>query len=516
MKQSQILCAWILMLFLPWVSLGQGSGSISGRIVDKSNQPIVGANVTVKGSSTGSATDLNGNYRIGNLRPGNVTLDVSYLGYKTQSISLTVRSSGVTTANFTLTEDAQLLQEAVIVGYGTTQTRDLTGAVTAIPSKVFQQGNFSTPEQLVIGKTPGVRITNNSGLPGGGSVIRIRGGSSLNASNDPLIVIDGVPVDNGGIAGAANPLALLNPEDIETFTVLKDASAAAIYGSRAANGVILITTKKGAASDRVRVELTTNSSAKQITRTVNVLDTAQLKQLIRERGTNAQKSLLNQPSANNATDWQSEIYQLALINDINLTLSGGIKDLPYRLGFERYDEQGNLRTGKLERTGLNLNLSPKIGPYLKVDLNTKYYNLQNRFADGGAIGSAVFFDPTRPVRIDTSAYMGYYEWSDLTRPKLLAARNPVSLLNNKFDESNVNRFIGNALFDFAIPNFNNLHLFLNIGADYAKGAGTVIIDSNAAAAFINPGLGKSKGGGVNNQYENTRTNQLIDAYFNYK
>ncbi|MFM8959695.1 MAG: carboxypeptidase-like regulatory domain-containing protein, partial [Bacteroidota bacterium] len=154
MKQTQLLCAWILMLFLPCVSLGQNSGSISGRIVDKSNQPIVGANVTVKGSSTGSATDLNGNYSIGNLRPGNVTLDVSYLGYKTQSISLTVRSSGVTTANFTLTEDAQLLQEAVIVGYGTTQTRDLTGAVTAIPSKVFQQGNFSTPEQLVIGKTP--------------------------------------------------------------------------------------------------------------------------------------------------------------------------------------------------------------------------------------------------------------------------------------------------------------------------------------------------------------------------
>jgi iron complex outermembrane receptor protein len=171
---------------------------------------------------------LNGKYAIGSLRPGNITLDVSYLGYKTQSISLTVRSSGITTANFTLTEDAQLLQEAVIVGYGTAQTRDLTGAVTAIPSKVFQQGNFSTPEQLVIGKTPGVRITNNSGLPGGGSVIRIRGGSSLNASNDPLIVIDGVPVDNGGIAGAANPLALLNPEDIETFTVLKDASAAAI------------------------------------------------------------------------------------------------------------------------------------------------------------------------------------------------------------------------------------------------------------------------------------------------
>ena len=210
-----------LLLWLPLLSAAQGSGSVSGRIVDKNNQPIIGANVTVKGSTTGAATDINGNYTIGNLKPGNVTLEVSYLGFKTQSVSIMVRASGVGTANFTLTEDAQLLQEAVIVGYGTTQTRDLTGAVTAIPSKVFQQGNFSTPEQLVIGKTPGVRITNNSGLPGGGSVIRIRGGSSLNASNDPLIVIDGVPVDNGGIAGAANPLALLNPEDIETFTVLK-------------------------------------------------------------------------------------------------------------------------------------------------------------------------------------------------------------------------------------------------------------------------------------------------------
>jgi iron complex outermembrane receptor protein len=498
----------ILLLWTPLLSAGQGSGAIAGRIVDKGNQPIIGANVTVKGSTTGSATDLNGNYSIGSLKPGNITLDVSYLGYKTQSISVTVRSSGVTTANFTLTEDAQLLQEAVIVGYGTTQTRDLTGAVTAIPSKVFQQGNFSTPEQLVIGKTPGVRITNNSGLPGGGSVIRIRGGSSLNASNDPLIVIDGVPVDNGGIAGAANPLALINPEDIETFTVLKDASAAAIYGSRAANGVILITTKKGAASDRVRVELTTNSSAKQITRTVNVLDTAQLKQLIREKGTNAQKNLLNQPSANNATDWQSEIYQLALINDINLTLSGGIKDLPYRLGFERYDEQGNLRTGKLERTGLNLNISPKIGPYLKVDLNTKYFNLQNRFADGGAIGSAVVFDPSRPVKRDTSAYNGYFEWANNAQPLQLATKNPMGLLNQKEDRSSVNRFIGNVLLDFETPGLSDLHFFLNLGGDYSSSTGSVVIDSNAAAVWTRRG--------VNNQYAMTKTNRLIDTYFNYK
>lgn len=319
---------------------------------------------------------------------------------------------------------------------------------------------------MVVGKTPGVRITQNSGVPGGGSVIRIRGGSSLNASNDPLIVIDGVPVDNGGIAGAANPLALINPEDIESFTVLKDASAAAIYGSRAANGVILITTKR-AASGKFSIELSTNSSAKQIIRTIDVLDTAQLKDVIRRLGSNRQKTLINEPSANSSTDWQEEIYQMALINDVNLTLSGGSKALPYRVGLERYDEQGNLRTGKLERSGVNINLTPKLlNNHLKVDLNAKYYHIKNRFADGGAIGSAVVFDPTRPVRRDTSAYNGYFEWANAARPLDLSPRNPVGLLNQKDDRSGVNRALGNVLFDYEMPGLKDLHLFLNLGVTF--------------------------------------------------
>jgi iron complex outermembrane receptor protein len=270
-----------LILFCICLALGlmgvnaQNTGSLTGQVLDGSRMPIAGAAVTLKGTTMGSVTDATGRYNINGINPGNVTVQASFLGYVTATSTATVTSGSRITLNFVLTEDVKMLGEAVVVGYGTTQSRDLTGAVSAIPSKNFQQGNFATPEQMVVGKTPGVRITQNSGLPGGGSVIRIRGGSSLNASNDPLIVIDGVPVDNGGIAGAANPLALINPEDIESFTVLKDASAAAIYGSRAANGVILITTKR-AASGKFSIELSTNSSAKQIIRTIDVLDTAQL------------------------------------------------------------------------------------------------------------------------------------------------------------------------------------------------------------------------------------------------
>ncbi len=499
---------WCITLLSSAGLNAQSTGSLTGQVLDASQMPIPGAAVTLKGTTTGSVTDATGRYSISGIAPGTITVQASFLGYVTATSSTKITAGTRSVLNFVLTEDVKMLGEAVVVGYGTTQSRDLTGAVSAIPSKNFQQGNFATPEQMVVGKTPGVRITQNSGVPGGGSVIRIRGGSSLNASNDPLIVIDGVPVDNGGIAGAANPLALINPEDIESFTVLKDASAAAIYGSRAANGVILITTKR-AASGKFSIELSTNSSAKQIIRTIDVLDTAQLKDVIRRLGSNRQKTLINEPSANSSTDWQEEIYQMALINDVNLTLSGGSKALPYRVGLERYDEQGNLRTGKLERSGVNINLTPKLlNNHLKVDLNAKYYYIINRFADGGAIGSAVVFDPTRPVRRDTSAYNGYFEWANAARPLDLSPRNPVGLLNQKDDRSGVNRALGNVLFDYEMPGLKDLHLFLNLGGDFSSSSGTVFIDSTAASAWVRKG--------VNNQYSMQKSNQLLETYFNYK
>ncbi|HPR29274.1 MAG TPA: SusC/RagA family TonB-linked outer membrane protein, partial [Chitinophagales bacterium] len=389
---------------------------------------------------------------------------------------------------------------------GTTQTKDLTGSVVAIDTKDFQKGNFATPEQLVTGKIAGVQITSNSGMPGAGSRIRVRGGTSLNASNDPLIVIDGVPVDNGGISGAGNPLSLLNPDDIETFTVLKDASAAAIYGSRAANGVIIITTKKGAASNKLNVNFSTNNSISQVTGFVDVLSADQFRDTVTAHGNATQIGLLGESS----TDWQKEIYQTGISTDNNLSLSGGVKNLPYRLGLEYNHTEGILKTSQLDRVGTTLNLSPELlNKHLKVDANAKYYNVQNVFANQGAIGSAVTFDPSQTVMSGDTVYGGYFEWiSGNGNPNALAPRNPVGLLDQRNDESSVNRFIGNILLDYGTHFLPDLHLFVNAGIDMADASGSVFVPATAASDFLR--------GGVNNVYEQSKRNRVLETYFNYK
>ncbi len=508
MKQNYL--AKMLLAFLAvlvWLPALAQTGTIIGTVMDSKQQPIIGAAVVVKGTTNGGASDVNGKYRIESVKVGAVVLQASYLGYRTALLNVTVEAGKTTTINFTLQEDVQLLEEAVVIGYGTTQTRDLTGSVTAIPTKSFQQGNFSTPEQMVIGKSPGVRITSNSGAPGAGSTIRIRGGTSLNASNDPLIVLDGVPLEGQGIAGAGNPLSLINPDDIETFTILKDASAAAIYGSRGANGVIIITTKKGKASDRLRVELSNGVSIKQVTRTVDMLTADELRTLIAEKGTPGMKTLIAQGTAN--TDWQQEIYQPGATNNLNLGFSGGLKNIPYRLNFERYDEQGILRTGKLERTGATLNLNPVLlNNRLKVDATMRYFNVQNRFADQGAIGSAVTFDPTRPTRTDSGRYEGWFEWTlPNGNPVLLAPKNPLATLNQREDLSNVNRFVGNVQLDYNITEIPGLRAVMNIGGDFSNSRGTVVMDSLNAGVFNRRG--------VNNQYEQRKNSRVLDAYLNY-
>lgn len=508
MKQNYL--AKMLLAFLAvlvWLPALAQTGTIIGTVMDSKQQPIIGAAVVVKGTTNGGASDVNGKYRIESVKAGAVVLQASYLGYRTALLNVTVEAGKTATINFTLQEDVQLLEEAVVIGYGTTQTRDLTGSVTAIPTKSFQQGNFSTPEQMVIGKSPGVRITSNSGAPGAGSTIRIRGGTSLNASNDPLIVLDGVPLEGQGIAGAGNPLSLINPDDIETFTILKDASAAAIYGSRGANGVIIITTKKGKASDRLRVELSNGVSIKQVTRTVDMLTADELRTLIAEKGTPGMKTLIAQGTAN--TDWQQEIYQPGATNNLNLGFSGGLKNIPYRLNFERYDEQGILRTGKLERTGATLNLNPVLlNNRLKVDATMRYFNVQNRFADQGAIGSAVTFDPTRPTRTDSGRYEGWFEWTlPNGNPVLLAPKNPLATLNQREDMSNVNRFVGNVQLDYNITEIPGLRAVMNIGGDFSNSRGTVVMDSLNAGVFNRRG--------VNNQYEQRKNSRVLDAYLNY-
>jgi iron complex outermembrane receptor protein len=295
--------------------------------------------------------------------------------------------------NVSLVGFASSLNEVVVTGYGTTRKKDLTGSVANITSKDFQKGVITTPEQLIAGKVAGVSVTSNDGRPGSGAQIRIRGGSSLTASNDPLFVIDGIPLENTTIPGAGNQLSFINPNDIESFSILKDASATAIYGTRASNGVILITTKKGS-SAKFKVNFTTTNSVSTITKKVDVLSPQQFRDVVNEKGTDAQKAALGQFN----TDWQDEIYQEGITTDNIISFSGGLKNFPYRLSLGYLNQTGVLKTDKLQRTSASLNLSPTLfDKHLKVNVNLKGSLEKTRFANGGAIGTATSFDPTQPV-----------------------------------------------------------------------------------------------------------------------
>lgn len=393
----------------------------------------------------------------------------------------------------------------VVIGYGTRQRRDLTGSVTTISTKDFQKGTITTPEQLIAGKVAGVQITSNSGAPGAGSTIRIRGGASLSATNDPLIVVDGVPLANGGISGSANALALINPNDIESFNILKDASAAAIYGSRASNGVIIITTKKGR-KGKPSFTFNTQLSASTNRKQVDVLSADELRDLIAKQGNANAKTLIG--TAN--TNWQNEIFHTAFTADNNLSVSGSAGNLPYRLSLGYLDQNGILRTGYLKRTSVALNLNPSLlSNHLKINLNLKGSQSNNKFANEGAIGAAVSFNPTQPVYSRNSRFGGYYEWIDpsTNKPNTLAPRNPIGLLEERDDRSTVQRSIGNVQFDYSLHFLPELHANLNLGYDVAKGTGTVYVPDSAASNYAR--------GGINNQYRQEKTNKLMEAYFSY-
>jgi len=475
------------------------TGNIRGKVQDQKNEHIPFATVQLEGTQMGASTDDNGNYTIQNVAYGPYTLIVSYVGYKTFSQSVTVNSSDVE-LDIVLVSDYIGLNEVVVVGYGTKQVKDLTGSVSSVSSKDFLNGNVATPEQLITGKVAGVEITSNGGAPGSGSRIRIRGGTSLNASNDPLIVIDGVPVANSGINGSANALNLINPNDIENITILKDASASAIYGSRAANGVIIITTKKGSANAKFGISFLTTNSVAKITNYVPVLSAA----VFRATVDSAQQHLLGSAS----TDWQKEIYRTAFSTDNDLTFSGGIKILPYRLSLEYLNQEGILLRSQMNRTSVSLNLSPSfLKNSLKVEVSTKFAYTKNFFTDQGAIGSAVTFDPTQPVRVDSSAYGGYFEWLTAGKPNVLAPRNPLGLINGKDDKSNVYRFLGNIQLDYTLPFLPALRANLNLGTDLSRSNGTVFVPASAASAFTQQG--------VNNQYSQVKNNKLLEFYLNY-
>ena len=501
----------VLLFAIIGISVSAQDRTVTGKVTDaKNGAPLVAASVTVKGTNKGTATAADGTFSI-KVSANSNTLVISYLNYGTKEVTLDSKN----TVNVSLTQTTDQLSDVVVIGYGSVRKKDLTGSVATVSAKDFNTGAISTPEQLIAGKVAGVSIISNSGAPGSGSTIRIRGGASLNASNDPLIVIDGMPIDGGGISGQANALALLNPNDIESFSVLKDASAAAIYGARASNGVILITTKKGK-KGAMKIDFSSQLSIGNVSKQADVLSASEIRDIVLGSGNSTLKALLG--TAN--TNWQNQIYQTAVSNDNNISLSGTAKNMPYRLSLGNLDQRGVLKTDELKRTTVGFNLNPTLlDNHLTINFNYKLSNSQSHFANQGAIGAATYFDPTQAVYSNSARFGGYWEWLDpnsSTGLKSLSPKNPLGLLMQNNDNSNVTRQIASALFDYKVHFLPDLHVVVNTGVDVAEGKGTSVINDSAASTYNRYKDASNKfHGGNNNQYRQTRTNSYVNAYLNY-
>ncbi|HOY51299.1 MAG TPA: SusC/RagA family TonB-linked outer membrane protein [Prolixibacteraceae bacterium] len=479
--------------------------TISGRVTDASNgEPLPGVTVVVVGTTVGTITNFDGEYSL-NVNTGQ-TLSYSFIGFETQQVVIGSQS----VINISLEMSTEALQEVLVIGYGTTKKEDATGSVQAVSTADFNRGAITSPQELVSGKIAGVQITNGGGAPGEGATIRIRGGSSLSASNDPLFVIDGVPVDNDGITGMRNPLSTIHPTDIETFTVLKDASATAIYGSRASNGVIIITTKTGKKGRPMKINYNGFVSVAQKTNSVDVLSADEFADLFKKRYASNANALALLGDAK--TEWQEEIYQTAITHDHNLSITGSALEVPYRVSLGYSDEEGILKTDGLNRFTGALALTPSLfDDHLKVNLNAKGMMIENNFANRGAIGTAVGFDPTQPVKDGNSKYDGYFTWTQPNGdPVDISPINPVSQLMMNDDQSSVLRGLGNVQFDYRFHFLNDLRANLNLGMDFSKSDGTTIRPENYPGDYD-----AARGGGRNNVYTQEKMNSLLDFYLNY-
>jgi TonB-linked SusC/RagA family outer membrane protein len=499
-----LLCTgWLL--FFP-AAAQQPAIPVSGSVKNEKGEPLPAVSVKVAGTERGTLTDANGIFNI--TVPEHTRLVISFVGYDTVAVAA---KPGL---DIILRLSANTLNDVVVIGYGTQRRRELTGSVATINSKDFQTGVITTPEQLIAGKVAGVSVTSSSGAPGAGSVIRIRGIASLNASNDPLIVIDGLPLSGNNIYGASNSLSLINPNDIASFTILKDAAATAIYGSRASNGVILITTRRGSGGTPV-YNFSTQVSLSRIARKMKVQSADDFRRYVDSLGggtydnVHTYKSLMG----NASTDWQDEIFQSAVSTDNNFSITGSFRDLPYRVSVGYMNQQGILRTDHLQRFSGGISLSPRLlKDHLKVDINLKGAYNKARFANNAAISSAVYFDPTQPVKT-SSPYLGYFEWASVDAGSgavtlnKLAPRNPVALLDLYNNSSNVYRSYGNMQLDYKMHWLPELHVHLNLGYDIAKGDGTTDVPAEAAQNFLE--------GGQRNQYANRINNKVGELYLNY-
>ena len=508
---------------------------VTGTVVDAANgEPVIGASILVQGTTTGTITDFDGNFSIN--AANNAVLQVSYMGYKTLEVPI----NGQKVLKIVLHEDTELLDEVVVVGYGVVKKNDATGSVTAIKPDDMNKGLTTTATDMLSGKIAGVAVTSNDGTPGGGATIRVRGGSSLSASNDPLIVIDGLAMDNDGVKGVANPLSMVNPNDIESFTVLKDASATAIYGSRASNGVIIITTKKGTNNQKLKVSYSGNVSFGTLLKTMDVMNGDELRSYAQElyndkvlHPESYRPKVLNYLGSSN-TDWQKQIYRTAVSTDHNVSLMGGTKNMPYRFSLGYTDQNGIIKTSNMQRVTASLNLNPSfLDKHLVFNLNAKGMYIFNRYSPG-VVGAAISYDPTVPVMGEATGYLtnttlgasqavldqifgGYFgrvqaatlndsEWNYQFNTQ--TASNPANVLRYTNDRAHSGSFVGNLEADYKIHGFEDLRIHANFGADYSYGKQTTDIDR----------LIQSKGNGYYGYYGyewGKKYNLSFNAYAQY-
>ncbi|MBQ7495655.1 MAG: TonB-dependent receptor [Bacteroidaceae bacterium] len=455
-----------------FLSLGAFAQAITvqGHVKDDTGEPLPGASVKVVGTQNGTMTDFNGNFEL--QAPRGAQLVISFMGFASQTVTAAPR------LNITMTEDAKVMEDVVVIGYGTARKHDLTGSVTALKPDEKNHGMITNAQDMIQGKIAGVSVTSGGGTPGGGATIRIRGGSSLNASNDPLIVIDGLAMDNQGVKGLANPLSMVNPEDIETFTVLKDASATAIYGSRGSNGVIIITTKKGRKGQKAHVSYSGNVSFSTRQKSMDVLGASEYRDFINSYygAGSAAAGLLGDAD----TDWQDQIYQGAVSTDHSVTVSGGLKNMPYRISAGYTNQDGILKGSDFQRTTASVSLNPSfLDDHLTFNINGKFMYAHNDYANTDAINDAVRMDPTQPVNSDDPNYNYYFAWKSdgssyqdpdyETIMNTYAGSNPVARLAEKDDQAKSFDYMGNVEVDYKVHDFEDLRLHMNFSGDWANG-----------------------------------------------
>ena len=494
MKQVNIRNPFRMLVLMLGLFLSVGAFAqidVKGHVKDAQGEPVIGATVRVVGTQTATVTDFDGNFALKADQGADIT--VTYVGYQDATVK------AAPNLVITLREDAAVLNEVVVIGYGQVKKSDLTGSVTAMRPDSKNKGVVVNPQDMIAGKVAGVNITSNDGAPGSGAMIRIRGGSSLNASNDPLIVIDGLAMDNEGVKGLSNPLSMINPADIESFNVLKDASATAIYGSRGSNGVIIITTKKGRKGALApQISYSGSLTISNNKKTLEVMDGDEYRAFITKMYGAGSIPVSALGTAN--TNWQDEIFRTAISHDHNVTVAGAVKNLPYRVSVGYTGQQGTLKTSDFKRVTASLNLNPSFfNDHLTMNLNAKGMYAETQYADGGAVGAAVYYDPTQDPHAFTSEYHkqmlgsdydktlsnfgGYFQWpavanydGDTSWPygynSTASIANPLSLLYGRDQHARSRSFIGSADIDYKVHGFEDLRLHLTLGADISKGIET--------------------------------------------